>query len=309
MAGTISSEEINYLIYRYLQESGFVHSAFTFAYESLVSKSVVTQSGSQVPPGTLIAFLQKGLQLVSMEQQLNEDGSERRIIGGDDLISTDMSTEFSLLSPHICQAARGKNPMTSEVTKAQFVKVGIMRKADEQESDIDHRQIDRLLSPSPNASTSSGYDPPEKKAKLPSSCEVGKSSVFALMSHTSEVFCCAWNPQQPGILATGSGDATARIWTVEECGGEVGSSESLTLVHAEPPQTVSSTTHSKRIDSVSDTIEEDEQNSHVDRTTNLMHMEEYTVKNGDFCVNTTERDVTTLEWSRDGSLLATGMEY
>jgi transducin (beta)-like 1 len=65
-------------VYRYLQESGFVHSAFTFAYESLISKSIVaTQLGADVPPGTLIAFIQKGLQLVSIENHLNDDGSER----------------------------------------------------------------------------------------------------------------------------------------------------------------------------------------------------------------------------------------
>jgi hypothetical protein len=55
-----------------------VHSAFTFAYESLISKSIVaTQLGADVPPGTLIAFIQKGLQLVSIENHLNDDGSER----------------------------------------------------------------------------------------------------------------------------------------------------------------------------------------------------------------------------------------
>jgi transducin (beta)-like 1 len=70
--------KVNYLVYRYLQESGFVHSAFTFAYESLISKSIVaTQLGADVPPGTLIAFIQKGLQLVSIENHLNDDGSER----------------------------------------------------------------------------------------------------------------------------------------------------------------------------------------------------------------------------------------
>ena len=64
-------------MYRYLQESGFVHSAFTFAYESLISKSMVASHGAEVPPGTLVAFLQKGLQLVSMEHHLNDDGSEK----------------------------------------------------------------------------------------------------------------------------------------------------------------------------------------------------------------------------------------
>ena len=70
-----------------------MHSAFTFAYESLISKSIVaTQLGGTVPPGTLVAFLQKGLQLVAMEHRLNDDGSERP--GSDD--------DFSLLTVSQC---------------------------------------------------------------------------------------------------------------------------------------------------------------------------------------------------------------
>ena len=40
----ISSDEVNFLVYRYLQESGFVHSAFTFAFESVLAKSSVASS-------------------------------------------------------------------------------------------------------------------------------------------------------------------------------------------------------------------------------------------------------------------------
>ena len=55
----LSSDELNYLIYRYLQESGFSHSAFAFACESLVAKA--SFSGGDKPPempGALISFVQ-----------------------------------------------------------------------------------------------------------------------------------------------------------------------------------------------------------------------------------------------------------
>ena len=74
---SITSDEINYLIFRYLQENGFNHSAFTFAYESLVSKSTAAQV--QIPPGALITFLQKGLEYVGIEEHLNDDGSIREV--------------------------------------------------------------------------------------------------------------------------------------------------------------------------------------------------------------------------------------
>jgi hypothetical protein len=50
--------------------SGFSHSAFTFAYESLVIKSSVAQT--EIPPGALITFLQKGLEYVAIEEHINE---------------------------------------------------------------------------------------------------------------------------------------------------------------------------------------------------------------------------------------------
>lgn len=99
---SISSDEVNYLVYRYLVESGasrrsgpdcaatldggggptaallaapplpagFTHSAFSFAHESLVARSVV--SDTEVPPGALLSFLQKGLQYVEIETHLQE---------------------------------------------------------------------------------------------------------------------------------------------------------------------------------------------------------------------------------------------
>jgi transducin (beta)-like 1 len=93
-AVTITADEVNYLVYRYLQESGFVHSAFTFAYESLITRSVA--QNAEVPPGALVAFIQKGLQYLAIEEHLNDDGSERVC-----------DEDFSLLSPHTC-AAIGK---------------------------------------------------------------------------------------------------------------------------------------------------------------------------------------------------------
>eukprot|EP00904_Undaria_pinnatifida_P014117 jgi/Undpi1/9836/HiC_scaffold_27.g12290.m1 len=85
----ISSEEVNFLVFRYLQESGFAHSAFTFAYESQITKSSVAEA--QVAPGMLITFLQKGLAYVGIEEHLNEDGSESRC-----------DVDFSLLRAHVC---------------------------------------------------------------------------------------------------------------------------------------------------------------------------------------------------------------
>lgn len=80
---SINSEEVNYLIYRYLQEagtpitltpaSGFEHSAFVFGQESFIAKPPASDiRHSLVPPGMLISLVQKGLQYLSIEHHLRE---------------------------------------------------------------------------------------------------------------------------------------------------------------------------------------------------------------------------------------------
>lgn len=45
--------------------------------------------------------------------------------------------------------------------------------------------------------------------------EIPASRVTVLKGHESEVFICAWNPQKD-LLASGSGDSTARIWNLND---------------------------------------------------------------------------------------------
>ena len=51
--------------------AGFVHSAFTFAHESLLGRSN-TVIRSEVPAGALVMFLHKGLQYLQVESHLDE---------------------------------------------------------------------------------------------------------------------------------------------------------------------------------------------------------------------------------------------
>lgn len=78
---SVSSDEVNYLVFRYLQESGFSHSAYTFGYESYVAKTSIA-SGVELPPGALISFIQKGLQYLELEANLNEVRRTTRVSGG-----------------------------------------------------------------------------------------------------------------------------------------------------------------------------------------------------------------------------------
>ncbi|CAN4115138.1 unnamed protein product [Withania somnifera] len=92
-------------------------------------------------------------------------------------------------------------------------------------------------------------------------CEISSCDVMVLEGHTSEVFSCAWSPEG-SLLASGSGDSTARIWTIGD-----GSRNS--------------------------TIQS--------RPLNVVVLKHLTSR-----PNESSRDVTTLDWNSEGTLLATG---
>ncbi|XP_017650065.1 WD40 repeat-containing protein HOS15-like isoform X2 [Gossypium arboreum] len=81
---SITSVELNYLVFRYLQESGFTHSAFTLGYEAGINKCTI--DGNLIPPGALITFVQKGLQYLEMEANMSNNDVE-------------MDEDFSFLQP------------------------------------------------------------------------------------------------------------------------------------------------------------------------------------------------------------------
>mmetsp|Transcript_32290 Transcript_32290/g.91545 ORF Transcript_32290/g.91545 Transcript_32290/m.91545 type:complete len:497 (+) Transcript_32290:351-1841(+) len=224
---SITSDEINYLVFRYLQESGFTHSAFTFGYESFVHKSQI--EGNDVPPGALISFIQKGLQYLELEANLDEDGSVR-------------DGDFSLLTP--------QELLTKDIEE---LKVAVVERHGARQADG-------------KATKSGGGSGDEKGGAAPMEedsrpMEIPASDVTILEGHESEVFVCAWNPCA-SMLASGSGDSTARIWQV----GPGASTEPIVLEH---------------------------------------YTEHGAPKYGSYHKEKS-KDVTTLGWNHEGTLLATG---
>ncbi|ALC38516.1 ebi [Drosophila busckii] len=85
---SFSSDEVNFLVFRYLQESGFKHSAYVFGIESHISQSNI--NGALVPPAALLTILQKGLLYTEVEWSVTEDGEVARPIEGLSLIDAVM---------------------------------------------------------------------------------------------------------------------------------------------------------------------------------------------------------------------------
>ena len=83
--------------------AGFVHAAFTFAYESMLGRSNIRNAEKTIPPGALISFLQKGLQYVGIEESLYQEGphgNKRKA----------PQENFTLLSPQTMHALTRQNP-------------------------------------------------------------------------------------------------------------------------------------------------------------------------------------------------------
>ncbi|KAJ1728206.1 hypothetical protein LPJ61_004162 [Coemansia biformis] len=96
----LKSEDVNYLVYRYLKESGFLHSSYIFQFESQIYRDDPEQPN--VEPGSLIRVLQKGLQYMDVETHLNEDGTARLC-----------TAPFSLVGKHVCSVQPSESSSSS----------------------------------------------------------------------------------------------------------------------------------------------------------------------------------------------------
>ena len=302
---SFSSDEVNYLVYRYLQESGFTHSAYVFGMESHVQSSNI--NGSIVPPAALLSIIQKGLQYTEAEVLVGSEDSTNahEIVSGSlsliDAVMPDVisSTRNSTIAAAQAAAANAANVQTSNVpastastvsSNASSVPVtapavsqapavssassssspfasasangpssnvanggsvvgqpglsGVLKSSHQpvigNSSNAngaalsvlsDHHLVQQHsmaaaaaiaamapVQPVPmdiqqNNSRNNSVPNGSANVEEPMGEEIKKSVV--LKGHESEVFICAWNPQKD-LLASGSGDSTARIWNLTE---------------------------------------------------------------------------------------------
>ncbi|GMT02796.1 hypothetical protein PENTCL1PPCAC_24970 [Pristionchus entomophagus] len=70
---SFSAAELNYLILRYMEESGLNHTAFLFARETQLDQ--IDLGNREVPAGALVHVVQKGLAFVEFESKASMDGT------------------------------------------------------------------------------------------------------------------------------------------------------------------------------------------------------------------------------------------
>lgn len=293
---SITSVELNYLVFRYLQESGFTHAAFALGYEAGINKCHI--DGNLVPPGSLITFVQKGLQYLEMEANLSNSDTDLvedfSFLQPLDLITKDVYELRKIINEkrknlqkdrdkdkeldrehegerarirdkerHEREKEREKDKERAEKDKERAEKD---KEREKQHEDHTDREMvtdveDKVIVKPEDNGVSAGPEPMDISTTLTSqACEIPSSDVTILEGHTSEVCACAWSPTG-SFLASGSGDSTARIWTIADGSSRSTSNAPLNVLV-------------------------------------LKHVKGRT--------NEKSKDVTTLDWNGDGTLLATG---
>ncbi|KAG7256419.1 hypothetical protein CRUP_002329 [Coryphaenoides rupestris] len=231
---SITSDEVNFLVYRYLQES-----AFTFGIESHISQSNI--NGTLVPPAALISILQKGLQYVEAEISINEDGTvfDGRPIESLSLIDAVMPDVVQTRQ----QAFRDKLAQQQGVQGGQQQGGGIctMTTSGPAHQSIAPKNGETPVNGEENGTHNMNHhgEPMEVDVEV----DIPVSKAMVLRGHESEV----------------SGDSTARIWNLNE--HSASTSTQLVLRHC--------------------------------------------IREGGQDVPS-NKDVTSLDWNSDGTLLATG---
>lgn len=233
---SFSTDEVNFLVYRYLQESGFCHSAFVFGQESHISQSNI--NGALVPPRALISIIQKGLLYVEAEIANGEDGLERSIeclslidAVMPDVVASRKQVENSQ-KPGVGSNAGGPNdrPSSSGLTGG----TAMMSTEHDGRGGGHHGESGpggqigaagsgggggggAMGGPLHHSGSGSGSHTP---MDIDEGIEIPSEKACVLKGHDSEVFICAWNPRED-LLASGSGDSTARIWSMEPNNQEI----------------------------------------------------------------------------------------
>ncbi|KAE9409144.1 WD40 repeat-like protein [Gymnopus androsaceus JB14] len=225
-AMTITSDEINRLIYSYFRDSGFEHSAYTLAKESQLERSPCFKK--HVPRGELVELLSKSL--LYNEVECHFQGGEAAI---------KCKAAFSLLEPHTCSSTPSESHLfippimpnafsmiptpsmrANDVTQDSSSK----RKSSppprnttpaEKRPRKDPNDMDVDSAPEPKPKESSKKPVSKTKKQLlqgPADDATDPSAIKMLPGHATEVILLIYYD----LLASGSKDAVVKIWNLSD---------------------------------------------------------------------------------------------
>lgn len=224
------------------RRAGFRHTAFTFAHESAVHSHRVEHSA--LPQGALVSLVQKGLQYMELEANLNDAHSDVEHdfspLSADELLSRtpDQLRHLVHSRKRPCGADGPPGPSSSPApTSGSFrTRSGTHSRDDPASLAASALSDDGPSRPGPSDSTDQPsrpdpHPPPEQhQPPQPQQYQQHVSTepderpantddwppadVVPLEGHNGEVFFGTWCPTSATMVATGSGDGTARIWSI-----------------------------------------------------------------------------------------------
>ncbi|KAJ7242580.1 WD40-repeat-containing domain protein [Mycena haematopus] len=209
----MTADEINCLVYAFLIDSGFKHTAFTLCMEGRLENS--PNFSKHIPRGELVELLSKSLLYREVESHWKADHMALNCKAG-----------FSLLEPHVCSLDPPKLkslPLQLTYTQRPLGQSNRInggsdgkRKAS---PTVEGPAEKRTRRDHPDEMDIDFADSSVKKPKLkvlrqqgPADNETTPQAILALSKHETEVFVCAFNPVKESILVTGSKDAVLNLW-------------------------------------------------------------------------------------------------
>lgn len=232
MSSSLTSDQVNYLVWRYLQESGFRESACKFQVESKVDKNGF---GPRIRTGTLINLIQRGLQYLECAALVNKDGGLRKKsaepfcffpnnnsavdvedegVGEENVHAQEddddpMEGSNSPTSATTTQTTSSRKHGRDDVVNGNGVTGHKRRKKVLPGLDGDTPMTDGFPeTPVPVELNSIGTQVDEEVVELTA------ADTILLGQDDKSVITCAWNPVHSTVLVTASPDSIARIWNV-----------------------------------------------------------------------------------------------
>ncbi|CAO2606799.1 F-box-like/WD repeat-containing protein TBL1XR1 [Lemmus lemmus] len=176
----------------------------SFLPQQLVFGGQSNINGALVSPAALISIIPKGLQYVEAKVSINEDGT---LFDGRPIESLSL---IDAVMPDVVQTRQ--QAYRDKLAQKHAAAVAAAAAATNQQGSA--KNGENTANGEENGAhtiTNNHTDMMEVDGDV----EISPNKAVVLRGHESEVFICAWNPVSD-LLASGSGDSTARIWNLSE---------------------------------------------------------------------------------------------